>query len=91
MNRRELLTGLAAMVPASAITVEVERPIEPGSLIAITLPGHHSMETMHRLKAYVESLWVGVPQQGRPKVLVLMDGCTLQVHRGVAKVELPER
>jgi hypothetical protein len=91
MNRRELLTGLATMLPASAITVDVEAPIEPGSLIAITLAGHPSMDDTARLKAAVEQLWVGTPPKNRPRVLVLLEGCTLQVHRGVATVDLPKR
>jgi hypothetical protein len=91
MNRRELLTGLATMLPASAITVDVEAPIHTGDLVVINVPGLLTMDHADRLKAYVEQLLSADTQVPKPKVLVLTAGCTLQVHRGVAKVELPER
>jgi hypothetical protein len=92
MNRRELLAGLATMLPASAITVDVEAPIHAGDLVVLTIPERHAtIDTMERLKAYIEQLLSADTQVPKPKVLVLTDGCTLQVHRGVAKVELPER
>lgn len=77
------------MLPASAITVDVEAPIQAGDLLVLTLSDRYvSQETMHMLKEYIEQLW---PEGVRPKVLVLLDGCTLQVHRGIVKVELPAR
>jgi hypothetical protein len=71
MNRRELLTGLAAIVPAATVKTSEPKPVpEKRAPAQVQVTCLLTLDTRLIAEAVVPHL---------------------PVHRGVAKVELPER
>lgn len=89
MNRRDLLKTASALVGVAGTgsAVDLIPEATPGDLLVLTAPGPISCDIAERLKRVVEGIW---PDETGPKVLVLSDGMTCQVHRGVGRVELPK-